>query len=246
MRVLAVVVALLALVIVLAARAPATLLDAPVAATSRGALRLADAQGTVWRGSGNVTGSDGQWSVPLAWRLAPWPLLRGALVVTLVPEGDARARGNLDLVDDALALASLHAVVPAAAMSAALPPRSGVALAGTLTVDAPSLQLAPGAARGTFTAQWDRAQLAVGGLVLDLGAVEARGEPAGNGMRVHLAGHGGDATLDGTARLDRGVVALDATLTPAATLSPALAALLRALGPPAPGGGVRLAWQGRW
>lgn len=245
MRTLAVLAALVVFVAALVAGAPATLLDGRIERASNGALRLADADGTVWRGGGTLAAPDGRWTLPLGWHLEPWPLLGGAARVTLVPADDATATGTLDVRNEVLQADNLHLAFPAMALSSLAPARTPVVLGGRLDVAAPSLRVSPDAVRGQFTARWDDARLAWGGLALDLGTVEARGEPAANGMRVRLSGRGGDAALEGSVLLNGTSVALDATVTPA-HLSAAVALALRALGSPTPEGGVHLAWQTRW
>lgn len=71
----------------LIATAPATLADAGLQGASDGRLRLADAQGTLWSGTGQIEVRDagGRTGVAksLAWRVAPESLLRGRLVCEL-------------------------------------------------------------------------------------------------------------------------------------------------------------------
>src|SRR6185369_16222391 len=76
----------------LIAFAPATLIDAQLERSSEGRFRLAGAQGTLWSGAGWIEILDAQGASglaqPIAWRLAPWQLLRGRLVAE-VALGDA-------------------------------------------------------------------------------------------------------------------------------------------------------------
>ena len=67
------------LAIALAIGAPASLLDARVAAASDGRLRIADAEGTLWNGSGQLLLVPGGTRRALAWhRSAPRDRLRDA------------------------------------------------------------------------------------------------------------------------------------------------------------------------
>src|SRR5258705_8857187 len=71
----------------LIALAPATLVDARLAAVSGGRLRLAEAQGSVWSGAGwiEVREANGSAGVAkrIAWRVLPGSLLRGHLVTEI-------------------------------------------------------------------------------------------------------------------------------------------------------------------
>jgi general secretion pathway protein N len=70
--------------IALIATAPATLVDAGLQRASHGRLRLAEAQGSLWSGSGQIEirEADGQTGVAksLAWHVVPESLLRGHVV----------------------------------------------------------------------------------------------------------------------------------------------------------------------
>ena len=73
MRAVAVLVALVLLAAALAALAPATLIDARVAARTRDRVRLAEASGTVWSGEGTLADAAGRWRLPVSWRLGGFP-----------------------------------------------------------------------------------------------------------------------------------------------------------------------------
>lgn len=83
--------------------APATWLDALAASLTQGRLRLAEANGTVWRGSGRLvwvdTGESAQTRMSLAgvalpgrvhWQIAPLPLLLGMVEATISFDGMAQ------------------------------------------------------------------------------------------------------------------------------------------------------------
>jgi hypothetical protein len=89
-------------------------------------------------------------------------------------------------------------------------------------------------ARSTYAGSGARAGLA--GAALDLGTVEAHAKGSEDGVSVDLGNHGGDVAIAGVFRITPQAYALDARLTPATTLAPALALLVRSLGTPAPDG----------
>ena len=74
--------------------APAALLDARINALSEGRGRIANAAGTLWRGSGELVVLPAGTHQPLFWRLDAWPLLRGEIRATIAVDADAaRAPG---------------------------------------------------------------------------------------------------------------------------------------------------------
>ncbi len=79
----AVTVGLLIYVVALIVMAPATLADGGLQRATEGRLRLTQAQGTLWSGSGQLEVRDaaGRSGIakPVAWRMVPQSLLRGAL-----------------------------------------------------------------------------------------------------------------------------------------------------------------------
>ena len=92
-----------------ALRAPATLLDDLASELTRGEVRLAEARGTVWRGSAVLAVRDatndhlGAW-LPVQWTAEPRALLRGALAWRLDSGGSTLARlevhaGGLQISD---------------------------------------------------------------------------------------------------------------------------------------------------
>jgi general secretion pathway protein N len=236
--------ALVLLVAAFALLAPATLLDARIAAMTHDTVRLADASGTVWRGSGTLGDAQGRWRLPLAWRIGVWDALRGALRLELVPDARTRARGVVRAGGDTLAFSTLHLEVPAEAVTSAWTRPPVPRFSGTIVADAPSFRTDGTHVDGALDLRWDRAAVALAGVVVDLGTVEASARPGAGGMTVALRNRGGDVALTGEVRARGNDLALDATLKPAPTFAgPALVAL-RALGPAAADGSVHVTWHG--
>lgn len=237
--------ALLLLVVAFAALAPATLVDARIAALTRDTLRLADASGTVWSGGGALSDARGRWRLPVSWRLDAAALLRGALRVDLRPTAGGTARGTLGAADNTLELTALHVEVPAAALESAWTRTPVPRFEGVIVADTPSFRTDGMRTDGTLDLRWERARVALLGVALDLGTVEASVRPNAMGTTVALRNRGGDVALRGEARAEGNAFTLDATLTPSPALpQPALLAL-RALGAGAPDGSVHVKWQGQ-
>src|SRR5215470_17132902 len=93
-----------ALIIVAAiALAPASLLDARLDTVSGGNARIANAIGTVWKGSGELVLQGGERRA-ITWQLDPWPLLRGELRGTFANDGDLRRGAQFVVTRDKLEL----------------------------------------------------------------------------------------------------------------------------------------------
>src|SRR4051794_7351149 len=126
-------VALLAITAV--AFAPAALVDARIHQASEGRLRLSDASGWWWRGSGILALADGSARMPIAWRVNVARLLRGARVLHLHdPQTDA-ALGTVIERDEEIALQDAHVVIPAAALRALDRRLEAMTFGGSLSLD---------------------------------------------------------------------------------------------------------------
>src|SRR5881296_2548201 len=85
------------LAIALAIQAPATLLDQRVAALTGGRLRIANTQGTVWNGDGEVVLLPSGAHCPLAWRIDAGSLVAGELRGSIASGQEAVRRGAFSL-----------------------------------------------------------------------------------------------------------------------------------------------------
>ncbi|HEY7902409.1 MAG TPA: hypothetical protein VIH36_03085, partial [Casimicrobiaceae bacterium] len=93
LRVLAALGAMLLLVVIAIAWAPATLAAHGILEASGGALTLADATGRLVDGRGRLVDSGHRVSVPVAWTVDAGALLAGTLVVHLGRDPGDRVRG---------------------------------------------------------------------------------------------------------------------------------------------------------
>ena len=224
--------------------APASLADRWIASATQDRLRLADADGTLWRGRGMLSDARGAWRLPIGWKVDPSALVRGALALELEPRSDGgSAQGRVQWVSQTLDLSGVRLDLPVTGLvrlaSEALPAELG----GRLTVEAPSFRYEGRGGTGALDLRWERARLVWNGVALDLGTVSARLSPSGDALRGTLANNGGDAKIDGDLAAEGGVYAVRATITPGPTLPPDLARLVATLGTRDNNGAVHVQWR---
>ncbi len=234
------------LVVVAAALfAPASLIDSRLAAASRGQLRMVSAAGTVWNGSGLVTGESRTWTLPVTWTVDRRSLLRGNVVLTTGDaEGSDAPRGTLAWRSDALTLDQMALRLPAAALDGVLAPGNVVALGGQVAVDASHFTWSGSAGSGTASMRWTGARIAVNAGTLALGTVTVSLTPRDGGLAGRIENVGGDVRIDGDLTLGPTMSAVNMTLAPLPSTPPAVARALGAIGTPDGTGAVRLQWRG--
>jgi general secretion pathway protein N len=182
----------------LIATAPATLVDAGVQGASDGRLRLAEAQGTLWSGSGQLeirdTGGRTGVAKSLAWRVLPASLLRGHLICEVELDQSVR-RFPVTISLSRIELANADISLPAAALGLGVPKLAPLELTGEVQLQVSSLSIGHSATRGSATLQWRAAGSALSP-VSPLGDYELRLEGEGPAVRATLH------TLQGPLRLD--------------------------------------------
>ena len=190
----------------LIATAPATFADAGLQRASQGRLRLAEAQGTLWSGSGQIEIRDtsGRTGVAksLAWRLAPESLLRGHVVAEVELDQAAKpfpvtlSLSRLEITDAAISL-------PATVLGLGMPKLAPLGLTGDVLIHVASLSIARDAMEGNATLQW-RAAGSTLTPVSPLGDYELRLEGEGPAVRATLHTLQGPLRLDGKGSWTRG------------------------------------------
>ena len=182
----------------LIAAAPATLIDARLEQASAGALRLADASGTLWSGAGQIEILDANRHSGIAksivWRMRPAYLLRGKLLyeitldrasqpfpVTITPLRIEVEDANIDL--------------PAAALGLGVPKLAPLKLRGDMLLHIARLSLGD-SVKGNATLQWRGAGSAFT-QVSPLGDYELRIEGDGATAQASLRTLQGPLQLDG-------------------------------------------------
>jgi len=182
----------------LVATAPATLADAGLQGASDGRLRLAEARGTLWSGSGQIEVRDpgGRTGVAksLAWRVVPESLLRGHLVCEVGLE-QAATRFPVTISLSRIELANADISLPAAALGLGVPKLAPLGLTGDVLIHIARLSIARDGIKGSATLQW-RAAGSAYTPVLPLGDYEVRLD--GEGTTVHALLR----TIEGPLRLD--------------------------------------------
>jgi len=226
--------------------APATWLDRRIAAASGGTLRLNDSEGTVWQGRGALGDVGGTWRIPVAWRISPLPLLRGAIDIELAPSADSdAARGRLLLENDGADLRNVALRMPASVLGTLASTRLPVEPGGELILDAPQFRYQPNQIDGAFNLRWQRARLATAGSTVDLGTVTAHVAPQGSALVGVISNVGGDAHIDGDVSFSASGIALRANIAPGPNVPPDIARMLAALGSADANGVVHLQWSAR-
>ena len=231
--------------IALVAFAPATWLDRRVAAATAGRVRLNAADGTVWRGRGAIVDSHGAWRIPLAWRIAPTPLLRGVLEVEFEPAASDGPRGRLTLDDKSADLRNLRFSMPAGVLQSLSTVPLPLEPGGELVLDAPAFRYQSNQADGALDVRWERARLATPGSALDLGNLTVHVSPQGSALVGTIANAGGDARIDGDVAFSANGVSLRANIAPGPGVPTDIARLLAALGPADSSGVIHVQWTVR-
>ena len=195
-----------AYVIALVAFAPATLVDAAIESASQGRLRLAEASGTLWSGSGQIEIRDaaGRTGVArsLSWRFLPESLLRGHLVCE-VELDHAGKRFSVTTSPSRIELANADISLPATVLGLGVPKLAPLGLTGEVLIHVAGLSIARDAMEGNATLQW-RAAGSMLTPVAPLGDYEVRLDGEGTTVHAYLRTLEGPLQLDGKGSWTRG------------------------------------------
>jgi general secretion pathway protein N len=234
----------------LLATAPATLLDTRVAALSDGRLRMADASGTIWNGSGELVVLPTRTRQPLHWRLAAWPLLGGEVRASL--GGAANATGaTLVYGRDHFDLRALDVALPVESI-VPLATTAKIALGGTVSLQVPRLTWQGNALDGQLTLQWKDASVPGPGTDARIALGDVRIDLSGRGAELSgpVRNGGGDVEITGQLTLTAaGATQLEVALRPRPgdrERAEAVAAALSTIAAADGQGGYRIRWAGAW
>jgi general secretion pathway protein N len=185
--------------IALLAFAPASLVDARLERASGGRLRLAEAQGSLWAGSGwiEVRDAGGKAGIakPIAWRVLPGALLRARLAAEIRLGGDNKPF-PIALSLSGIEIADAGVDLPAAALGLGVPKLAPLRLTGEVRLDIPRLSMERGRAEGDATLRWRAAGSALAP-VSPLGDYEMHFKAVGPAVHAELRTLAGPLQLEG-------------------------------------------------
>ena len=234
---------LAALIAAVALLAPASLVEAPLAARTQNRVRLVDSAGFWWKGHGTLAFGDGSARLPIAWRIELMPLLRGLLVAHAVDDAAPMSLGTITATAQRVDLRDARVRIPAHVVATLDPRMQGMAVGGTILIDAPFLAVGS-TPSGQLHAAWERARIVLGETVVDLGTVSLNAAPAGVGLTGTIGNTGGDIVVTGTVNARESGIDAALSLRPNAATPTTLREMLPRFGSPDGSGGVRIAWHG--
>jgi general secretion pathway protein N len=186
--------------------APATLLDAAVRHASDGMLRVAEARGSIWSGSGELELIDARRRTGIAktvrWHLLPGALWRGSVAYE-VQLADAAIPASVSVSPSRVEIAHASIQLPANAIVIAAPRLAVAQLGGDLSIDAARVVADGNSLRGSATLRWRNARSALTA-VSPLGAYELRAESDEAGLHATLVTLEGPLELKGEGAWRRG------------------------------------------
>lgn len=228
----------------LVAFAPASLVSSRVEPLTSGRVRLVANEGTLWSGQAIAVLGDGALRIPVAWRVEPWPLLRGEARIALAPPADAAGapRGRVVLAAGRTSVEALEFSLPAAAAAALVSARQTAPLVragGIVTVRVNDLVIGHAIERGSVRLEWRDARLGQAAQpALELGTITASLAARDGALAGPIAGRDGAIRIDGEASLGSAGARIAARLAPEPTASAAVRLALTRLGPQAEDGSV--------
>jgi general secretion pathway protein N len=183
----------------LVALAPASLIDARLEQASGGRLRLAEAQGSLWAGSGwiEVREAGGRSGIAqrIAWRVLPESLLRARLLAEIRLDRAERPF-SLAISFSRIEIADAGVDLPAAALGLGVPRLAPLRLTGDVRVDIPRFSMGRGRADGDATLRWRAAGSALTP-VSPLGDYEVHFKAVGPAVHAELRTLSGPLQLEG-------------------------------------------------
>jgi general secretion pathway protein N len=183
----------------LIAAAPATLIDARLQQASEGGLRLAEASGTLWSGTGQIEIRDANRHTGIAkniaWRVRPAYLLRGKLLYEVALD-HAVQHFPVTISLSRIEVADADISIPAAALGLGVPKLAPLGLTGDMLLHIARLAFGRGSVQGNATLQWHGAGSAFT-RVSPLGDYELRLEGDGAAVKASLRTLQGPLQLDG-------------------------------------------------
>lgn len=189
---------LLVYVVAVLAATPATLIDGALRRASEGRLRLTEARGTLWSGSGQieVRDSGGRTGIAknLVWRLLPESLLRGRLICEVELDQSGK-RFPVTISMSRIEIANAEINLPAAVLGLGVPKLAPLGLTGEVQLRVTSLSIESREMQGNATLQWRDAGSVLTS-ISPLGDYELRLDGEGATVHAYLR------TIEGPLRLE--------------------------------------------
>jgi general secretion pathway protein N len=186
--------------------APATLIDAGLQRIGHSKLRLVEAQGTLWSGSGQIELRDRSGRVGVAkgfaWRILPESLLHGEVVCEVLMESSSKGF-PVTLSLSGITVANAEISLPAAALGLGVPKLAALGLTGDVLLHIANLSIESRQMRGKASLQWRDAG-SVFTPISPLGDYELSFEGDGSTVQVLLQTLHGPLQLDGNGSLATG------------------------------------------
>ncbi len=244
----------LAVVVAVVVEAPATLLDNRVDLLSGGRIRVANAKGTVWRGSGELTllpMSADERRLPISWRVKALPILWGDIAGTLNGDDLTGTPASFSFSRSRTTLQNFVVALPASALLRVANIPSMLTASGDLEFNVESVSMTEQAIDGHIVARWQGADLAAPPLGrVALGDVRLDLAGQGGPFQGKLSNVGGEVDLSGTITfVSDGRPRLDMVVQPRPNIDSErkknLVSALSMIGAPNGAGGYRLVWPRR-
>lgn len=179
--------------------APATLLDAGLRRASAGQLRLAQARGTLWSGSGQLEIRDrtgrGAVGKALSWTLQPRALWRGRLDFAVAID-HVSERFPVRITLRGIELSDANFSLPASALGVAVPPLAALGPRGELVFHIAKFARTDDAVAADAVVTWKDASSTLT-TVAPLGTYELRFNNVAESLRATLRTRSGPLRLDG-------------------------------------------------
>lgn len=238
---------------VLVITAPAALLDSRLAALSGGRLRMANASGTLWNGSGELLFAAAGIRRAVRWQLDALPLLRGEVRVAIANDATGAPSAILTYGRDRFELRNLDFSLPVEDLFhvravATAPLRLG----GTLRVHVDHMLQLADAVDAQLAVQWDNASVPAlrADTRIELGTVRVELDGRGPQLTGPVRNSGGEVEIAGQLALAAaGAATFAATLRTRSTdraRADMIAAMLSTFGTADGHGGYRVIWAGTW
>jgi general secretion pathway protein N len=234
------------LAVAVIAMAPASLLEARLGAMFGDNVKIANARGTLWKGSGELVLPTGE-RRPLAWSVDALPLLRGEFRGRFGGEGDLQGGTRFSIDSNRVDIGSFKLDLPAETILRSVGVGSLYSAGGDVSLQVDRALRDPDALDVQLALQWRNAS--IGSLATRVALGDVTTQLAGRGREVSgpIANTGGEVEISGTVTAAAvGPAHVDLVVKPRAGLDRDRAALitsgLAAVGSPEAGGGYRIAW----